>query len=206
MHKRVLQSISHYGLNLCLIHMSWGKKGPLFTLACPPFPTSLAGTPASPVSSLLRLRAQNPWMLSSVCHHPDHSSKPTQKNLGHRHQLCGYDPSHNPTELHLISLSCHTCTLAESLHPMLSNHCPGQQDQAWAGCLQTSGLGCSEPDPHSQQPAPVSCIHGTLVVRRSHVPQAQCSMAEAEQGHSLPVCIFGNRTRIKLKEDDAHGL
>lgn len=28
----------------------------------------------------------------------------------------------------------------------------------------------------------------------------------AEHGRSLPVCIFGNRTRIKLKEDDAHGL
>lgn len=29
-------------------------------------------------------------------------------------------------------------------------------------------------------------------------------MAEAEQEGWLPVCIFGNGTRIELKEDDAH--
>jgi hypothetical protein len=90
---------------------------------------------------------------------------------------------------------------------MLSRHCPRQPDQACTGCLQaTRSQDSVTQRTHTQQPAIVSCIYGTPGVRNSRGPQAWSSLAEAEQGHSLPVCIFGNRTRIKLKEDDAHGL
>lgn len=164
--------------------LGWYSVTPAKTHGClPQSATSLTSHPTQP---------------SSIphCHHDSSSSHVT---IITAHRTSAH-PSVSP-HLHISSEPCSRALFLPAPHasagPGLCRMSPG---------LQRLGLNYSEAGPHTQQPALVSCTHGTPGVRSSHGPQAWSSVTEAEQGHSLPVCIFGNRTRIKLKEDDAHGL
>lgn len=166
----------------------------------------LAGTPVTPLSSLLGLSAQNPWVLSSVRHYSEPSeTQPSRVSL----TVFTTPNSAAWTLLTTHRTAPHPCLATVVLSPCSREVVPPlphiKQPLSKA---EGPGLCRMPPEtgPHLQHPVLVSCTHSTPGVRSGHVPQAQCSMAEAGQGHLLPVCVFGNGTRIELKEDDAHEL